>query len=385
VLFLALAVLVAWRVVARADWESGDLITEAESALRLRKLAQAEQFARVALTVRPMDGRGYRILALVAAARGDQARCLTMIALAIKYSPRDPWARWLAAAAASAAGNQADAVRHYDRLLRVEPNVAEEFFAQLTELAESAAGRVALVQRLQEQPGWRKQLLQYFARNARHPDNVRLLFHSLGQHQPLSDTEMESYIGRFVADGDWDNAFLAWANELPAERREQLTSPVDGNFETGTRNSGAFEWQILRGIGVEAEVRMRADGTGNALRLAFFGQRNPYREVRQLLLLQPGQHYELRWQSQLEQFETARGVQWIIECADGERERLLNTDPEKGTAAWSEHKAEFDVPGNCPAQWLHVELNAVIAADSLATGVVWFDNVSATPKNRTTG
>ncbi len=57
----------------------------------------AEDFARRQLQAAPVDGRGYRVLAQVAVARGQMPRALQLYKIAAKRSPRDVAARaWLA-------------------------------------------------------------------------------------------------------------------------------------------------------------------------------------------------------------------------------------------------------------------------------------------------
>jgi hypothetical protein len=39
------------------------------------------------------------------------------------------------------------------------------------------------------------------------------------------------------------------------------------------------------------------------------------------------------------------------------------------------HAVAFDVPADCTAQWLTLELDARIAAETQAMGTAWFDDV----------
>ena len=54
---------------------------------------------------------------------------------------------------------------------------------------------------------------------------------------------------------------------------------------------------------------------------------------------------------------------------------ILATEPSTGSSPWRTHAVAFDVPADCPAQWLTLELDARIAAETQAMGTAWFDDV----------
>jgi hypothetical protein len=97
--------------------------------------------------------------------------------------------------------------------------------------------------------------------------------------------------------------------------------------------------------------------------------------VRQLLLLPPGTGYQLQWRSRLDGLQVARGLRWTLTCADGPAGTILASEPLAGYSPWRQHAAAFDVPPDCPAQWLILELDARIAAETQAMGTAWFDDV----------
>ena len=47
---------------------------------------------------------------------------------------------------------------------------------------------------------------------------------------------------------------------------------------------------------------------------------------------------------------------------------------------WRGEQADFTVPAEgCTAQWLQLELQARIPAETLARGTAWFDNIVVSP------
>ncbi len=373
-LLLLAGLAVGARILMQATVEPDAVLGRAQAALAADQLDEAAALARAVLAARPLDGRAYRVLAQRALKRGDGAQLATFTALAVQYAPRDLEARALAAQLAIEAADFGAAVDHYDRMLRVEPASAERVFPVLAGLAQTDGGRERLLLRLAERPLWRLALLRHAARALPAAADLPPLFHALGRRAGLSPEEMAAYIGRFVDDRQWQAAYLAWLNELPQARLGQLASPVNGNFELSSTGA-PFEWLIEGASGAEAGIADRDDGAGHALHVAFAGARAQVRNVRQLLLLQPGLNYLLHWQSRLDALDTPRGLHWVLVCAQGGGERLLNGELLQGSAPWRRHEQGFTVPPGCPAQWLQLELDARIAAETYARGAAWFDDV----------
>jgi hypothetical protein len=80
--------------------------------------------------------------------------------------------------------------------------------------------------------------------------------------------------------------------------------------------------------------------------------------------------------------QAARGLRWTVICAEGAAGMILATDPSAGSSPWRQHTAAFDVPADCPAQWLTLELDARIAAETEAMGTAWFDDVKVVSGGR---
>jgi hypothetical protein len=385
-------VVAGWRIVtlamsdffadsdpARAlEWRSTHpdaLLRLAELRLAARRFHEAGTLAQRALAANPLDGRAYRVLADVAREQGDPVRQRTLIELAVQHAPRDIAARTWAAQIALEQGDAAAAFSHYDRILRVAPEAQTTIFPVLAGFAAMPGARDALVSRLAEQPPWRASLLVYFAGTAPSADDLPPVFEALRARGGLSPDENAALVGRFVRDRRWEDAFVAWAGGLSAAQLAALGTPVNPGFEDAAPPSGPFEWNFGRVAGVDAGIRSLPDAQGHALRIEFHGQRSPFRDVRQLLLLPPGVGYQLKWRSRLDGFEVARGLRWTLTCADGAAGTILATEPLAGSSPWRQYAAAFDVPPDCPAQWLVLELDARIAAETQAMGTAWFDDV----------
>jgi hypothetical protein len=207
------------------------------------------------------------------------------------------------------------------------------------------------------------------------------VFQGLRAQGDLSLDESAALVGRFVRDRRWDQAFVAWAGGLSAAQLSALATPVNRGFEEQAPPSGPFEWKIGRVPGVDAGIHPLPDGQGHALRIEFQGRRSAFRDVRQLLLLPPGRGYRLEWRSRFDGLEASRGLRWTVTCADGTAGVILATEPSAGSSPWRTHAVAFDVPADCPAQWLTLELDARIAAETQAMGTAWFDDVEVVSRD----
>ena len=389
---IAVAGFASWRIVSLAvadfyadsdfaralSWRPAHpdaLLRLAEKQVASSHFDEAAALARRALAANPLDGRAYRVLADVAREQGDRERQRTFIALAVQHAPRDIAARTWAAQIALERGDAAAAFSHYDRILRVAPEAQTTIFPVLAGLGAMPGARDALVSRLAEQPPWRASLLVYFAGTAPSADDLPPVFEALRVRGGLSPDENAALVGRLVRDRRWDQAFVAWASGLSAAQLAVLGTPVNPGFEDAAPPSGPFEWSFGRVAGVDTGIRSLPDAQGHALRIEFQGQRSAFHDVRQLLLLPPGTGYQLRWRSRLDGLQVARGLRWTLTCADGPAGTILASEPSAGSSPWLQHAAAFDVPPDCPAQWLILELDARIAAETQAMGTAWFDDL----------
>jgi hypothetical protein len=370
--------LAAWRIVVLATdpgLRPGAELAQADLAISEGRLEEATAHARAALAADPLDGRAYQRLATLAARRNESEQSEVLAELAVRHAPREPLARAMAAQGAIERSDWAEAIRHYDHLLRVSPELAANVFPVLVAMAGTDDTRPALVACLAEDPSWRLAFLREVARVAPDPQP---LFRELRHDSALTPEEAAAYVGRYVTDKRFTEAFALWASLLPAGQLTRLTTPVDGDFEGEISDIPPFSWDIRAVKGVEAAVRTLPDGSSHALRIQFMGRRSAFRGVRQLLLL-PAGDYTLTWRSRLDGLEAARGLRWTVTCADGPLQRIIATEPEVGTSPWRAHASAFRVPLGCPAQWLTLELEARIAAETLAAGTAWFDDLRVLP------
>ena len=381
---------VAWRAITvggAAYWAS----IEPELSLRLRadepvalrevakqrlnegRDAQAVGFARRALSADPLDGEPYRVLAEVEVRRGDHAAARRWMELALQHSPEDTRVRaWLAEDAVQRRDIRR-ALALYDRYLQVAPEEADTTFAALLSLASDVSDRVFLVDALAGDPPWRTPFLTWAARTSKDPALLAALFEALRERGQLHRDESIAEVNRWVRDRRWAEARAAWQDALPVAERDNSRVPVNGDFEA-TPSVPPFDWDITQTDGAEASIRALPEGVGHALVVQFLGRRTAFHHVRQLLLLKPAR-YVLSWRYRVDHLVTPRGLRWVVTCSDAVDQLVAGSMPVRGETLWTQATLAFEVPSGCDAQWLSLELDARIPAETQAFGSAWFDDV----------
>ena len=105
----------------------------------------AQRLAQQASAANPLNGAGYRVLALVAAAKGEQARAVALMQAALQRTPGDLTARRWLAESAQATGDWRAALPLQDRLLRQAPEEGAVWFEEWTTRLREPAVRAAMV------------------------------------------------------------------------------------------------------------------------------------------------------------------------------------------------------------------------------------------------
>ena len=386
----AVLALVCWRVVTLAvadfylasgapqdalSWRASHptaLIQLAEGRLIAHDREEAAARALAALAAAPIGGGGYRILGQVAVEQSAPVRAEQMMALAVARDPRDVVARLWLAQQAIKNNDAAAAIAQFDRVMRVAPDAQPKIFPVLALFAAVPSAVPALADNLAQRPPWRTLWLQHFASAASDPSALKRTFSAIRRRGGLESEENAAFIRRLVADRRWDEAFLAWAESLTPAQLAKLTVPFNGDFELPAA-APPFDWLIDGGDGVDARVQALVDGRGHALRVELRGRRSSL-SVRQLLRLQPGE-YRLQWRSRYDGLDTPRGLRWVIDCAEQPTQHLGASATKAGSSPWTEESLAFAVPARCPAQWLRLELDARIAAETYGFGTAWFDDL----------
>lgn len=384
---LTLGIADRWEYEAPVDalrWRSGQptaLEEAADAASRDARHAEASALARRALAAYPLDGRGYRVLATSAQARGDNVQAERLLLLAMQRAPRDLATREKLAEFYLKQGDLPRALHQIDLQLRIEPQRGADLLPRMALLAGLPAAQQAIIDQLAQSPPWREKFLRQLATLGRDLDMVEQLFQKLAMTvAPITQTESGFLLDREIREHRWAQAYVQWAATLTDGQRGALGNVFDGGFELPASNIG-FGWRLTSAPGTQAVFTTVTGGTGiHALKVTFDGDgpQNGFRPVTQLLALAPGR-YRLTGIATAQDLDTPRGLQWVIICAEGKHQLLGTSDLLKGSQAWSAFKQDFEVPEQgCAGQWLRLGLSARIIAERRASGWAAFDEMAIT-------
>lgn len=353
----------------------------------------AQRLAQQASAANPLNGAGYRVLALVAAAKGEQARAVALMQAALQRTPGDLTARRWLAESAQATGDWRAALPLQDRLLRQAPEEGAVWFEEWTTRLREPAVRAAMVPVLAAAPPWREAFLAHYAQHGSVVTDVDALFGALllNGKREVAKAEATAWLARLVADGRWPEARLRWQQlsevvvagkpAVMATARSATTlhgtatdanAVVNGGFETEP-GLPPFDWTVRGSAGVQAALAAAPERPGQALRLQFLGTRSAFNGLQQVVLVSPGRH-ELHWVYRLDGFATSRGLRWVASCAATGGE-LSASALLAGQTPWTNGALAFEVPAGCPAVALRLELAARIPAETQAYGTAWFDDI----------
>ena len=137
----------------------------AEFNWALGRYGIAQGLAKRAVAASPLNGAGYRVLALVAAAKGQNTRAAALMQTALQRTPGDLTARRWMAERAQAAGDWRAALPLQDRLLRQAPEEGAAWFEEWTTRLHEPAVRAAMVPVLAAAPPWREAFLAHYAQH----------------------------------------------------------------------------------------------------------------------------------------------------------------------------------------------------------------------------
>jgi hypothetical protein len=335
-------------------------------------LAQARSLAERALRSDPLAPSALTDLGRIADSEGFAPRAVVLMQLAGDRALRDASAQgWLVSRALSR-GDFAAALFHLDAILRTHPETRDQVLPLLAAFISDPRVRPPLVRLLEKDPPWRAWFLNAAPPRVVDRASLGLLYAEMhAGTRPASQEEIQPYLDRLVSDGLFGEAYAAWVETLPPQRRSDPAALYNGSFQYPISGS-EFDWKILQSVGADVEI---VGAEPRALRVEFSGARVDFHNVSHLLALPPG-GYSLAGQVEAESLQTQRGVRWRLFCAGHSDSSLGQTDLVAGSVPWHPFTLFFVVPPKtCQAQVLQLELPARIELEKVVDGVVSYRNL----------
>ena len=392
-LVLLLAGVAGWRIVhgmladaalqrgdveAALRWQPGHpeaLLARAEARLASNQPQAAAATARQLLQVDPANGRGYRVLAQVAATGGDTPGARALFKIAAQRAPRDLAARaWLAQDALERA-DFADAMVQIDQVLTLSPGAGTAVFPVLVKLSANDAFANALAGVLRTRPSWRAGMLAALrVASGDERTGAAQVLAALQEKGGFDADEIEAWTESLLREGRWSEAYARWASPLVAAGKP-LPLLFNGDFQSEPTGTG-FDWRLPATPGVIRDYEA-GPGTGRALHLRFLGRRVVGVFLEHALLLAPGE-YVLRVHQRADALRSDYGLKWTVTCGGNSATVLASSAFMEGTRGWAVTAIEFAIPAtaDCSGQWLRLENAGAAGAGQLASGDAWLGSAS---------
>lgn len=332
--------------------------SDPEASATLQHLLQRE----------PLQGEAWQLLAAIQEAAGDKQEARRLYQQAVDVAPRTYAARNWLAREDLLAGDYPAGLQHVDAMLRLTSALGPQLHELLVHMSADPAFREALVPLLASSPPWRAPYLRRLQAQGESAvaDAVLGQMHADGQ---LDAAEFDAWIESLLRRGDWPQAYARWVGTLPDGAL--LTPVFNGGFTQRPSGKG-FDWRVRPVAGVSIEFI--AD---SGARLDFHGRRIADTGLSQALLLAPGTQ-QLEVKMRTEGLRAQQGLQWVLECATNRR-ILGQGQPWRTTHGPIDERIVFQVPADCPGQWLRLRNAARAAPLQTLSGRLWIEQVAATP------
>ena len=313
--------------------------------------AQAASQAMNAVRRSPLSARAVRVLALRAAAVGDERRLSALLMLASRISRRDTATQLMLIESGVAQGKIDLALTHYDIALRVAPDLSVALFPILTEAAVETPVRNGLVKTLRTNPPWAYAFFYQAARGGDPRTVAAIVNHTGGlltgdRYRPLQD----QLVSRLIDAGAFADARSVYRlARRGADRRwnEIAFTAADAD------QSDPASWRLIATDEMQAEL---TTGASNSFRLHLgvpVGRTGAL--ARKTVFLAPGAY---RVSDATPTYAAGARLEWALRCPGRALAGIAWTD-----IAPLRNGTTIEIPDNCPAQSIELTATAGTVAD----------------------
>lgn len=348
----------------------------AESELAAGRVVNAASLSRDALVRSPFDVRALRVLGLTEARAGREDAADEILTLAGNWSLRDdPAHAWLVERRLRR-GDYASSFAHADTLVRRREDIQPQVFRLFTAAgaADPQRSLPVVARLLSARPPWRT---AYLASLNQTPQGLQvaasLAVLLQAGRMPFDNDELQQFYSALMSAGGIESvqAIRGRLNRPPVS-----AAVTNGGFDEAD-HPGPFQWRLYEKAGIVAAITADDLSPSNAaLRVDYDGYATGT-IGEQLTYLAPGR-YRFTAAVRSETGNPAARLAWTLSCATGEGQKVSIPTAAPGAAAntWTNLSGQFDVPSDCPAQWLRLETRAADRRDPTA---VWFDRIAISP------
>lgn len=327
-----------------------------------------------AAALRPRD---YFLWLSLGAARdgaGDEAGALSAFSEAVRLAPFYAQPHWQLGNVLLRAGQMDGAFSEMRRAAASNPSA---LMPQLIDLAWTIYnGDIQSVEKvIQPQTAQAHVALAHFAAKHGKTSDAAKIFRSI---ENVSEEDRRAFLTELLAAKDFRAAYEVWAKK-DARNSSGFT---DGGFEEQINlDESGFGWRVAREI---QSLRVSIDnvqphGGKNSLRVDWKGDANPSVPViQQLILVEPGTRYRLRFSARTDQLVTG-GLPLIViadPSANDSNELAHSGQFKDRTSPWQDYAVEFTTGKETQAVIIALKRQSCSSNHCPIFGSLWLDDFS---------
>lgn len=337
---------------------------------------QAENLGQSALQRSPLNVEALSTLALAREKQGRDRDATALMNLAAEAGWWDDATQIWMFDRARDVGRYEVAMERADALLRRE-TLQDALFPLLVEMAREPDGMSALISRLEEKPSWRPAFLQWLSyQEGEDERNVDRFWRLLARSgAPPSTRELAARINGLVEHRRYATAQLTWVQSRAKHRTSALV--FDGQFDDASKPlqdgpATPFQWGFADDAAATTAIDLPSQPISGVALNVNVDPGFSSEIATQLIVLSPG-FYQLDYAVSRSGNEDLNSVFWSVRCVDGGPVLPPNqTFRHQRPDGWNDIRLTFEVPADCPAQFLQLRGNG----QALASGEFWLDRIS---------
>lgn len=350
----------------------------AEAELAAGRMDNAAALSRDALVRSPFNVGALRVFGLTEARAGREDAADEILTLAGNWSLRDDAAHAWLVERRLRRGDYVSSFAHADTLVRRREDIQPQVFRLFTVAATQDPQRAlpVIARLLAVRPPWRAAYLAGLNQSAEGLQvaaNLAVLLQT--GRGPLTNGELQGLYSALIGAGGVESLepIRARLNRPPLS-----AAVTNGGFEEPD-HPGPFQWRLYDKAGIVAELAADDLAASNtALRVDYDGYASGI-IAEQLTTLTPGA-YRFTASVRTETGDPGARLAWVLSCASNNSMMASTPAGPVGGAesGWQTLSGQFEVAGDCTAQWLRLETRA---DDRRAPTLVWFDRIRLAPSS----
>jgi tetratricopeptide (TPR) repeat protein len=380
------------RIAVERERLAASLASYPDSARLNARYAQAEMLninrnleklilhAQRAVNLSPYNYRYRLTLASALEMKGDRAAAEKSLERAIQLAPANPETHWQMANVRLRQGKLAEALPEF----KLAASSRRNFLPATLDLIWRVSGgkSEALEAVTGDDTPSRVALANFLIRQSR-PNEAVKIFSRIDREERLALPESGGLISSFMEKGSLAMARELWLNLVSSGPEAQSPLVWNGGFEADlVKNFNQFDWNFARSDYATLSVDPGVGHSGSrSLKIDFVGKDTARldNEIRQTILLEPGQKYRLECFVRTDKFSTPKGPQVVLVEAKTHVVVASSTPVAAGTSDWQRLSFDFVAPPQS-ANGLNLLVRRIpeFSYDEPTRGAVWFDDFKIT-------